>query len=80
MMRKMKINKNELNRRIQVLREISGAAELTFSLLRFNYEPMVVEIRACTFCGEVFCTRVYLSWLMRVSAQELQAFTKQYLS
>lgn len=80
MMRKMKINKNELNRRIQVLREISGAAELTFSLLRFNYEPMVVEIRACTFCGEVYNKRVYLSWLMRVSAQELRRFAQRYLT
>ena len=66
--------------RVEYLKQCSGAAELTFLLQRFSYEPVVVDIRACTFCGEVFCTRVYLSWLMRVSAQELQAFAKQYLS
>ena len=61
--------KSELNRRIQVLREISGTAELT-----------VVDIRACTFCGEVYNVRVYLSWLLRISQQELRRFAGQYLS
>ena len=80
MMRKMGINKNELNRRIQVLREISGAAELTVRVHRYNYEPPIVDIRACTFCGEVYKKRVYLSWLMRVSAQELRRFAQKYLT
>lgn len=80
MMRKMEINKNELNRRIQVLREISGAAELTVRVHRYNYEPPVVDIRACTFCGEVYNRRVYLSWLLRVSAQELCRFAQRYLT
>lgn len=66
--------------RVEYLKQCSGAAELTFSLLRFNYEPMVVDIRACTFCGEVYNKRVYLSWLLRVSAQELHRFAGQYLS
>lgn len=80
MMRKMGINKDELNRRIQVLREISGAAELTVRVHRYNYEPPIVDIRACTFCGEVYEKRVYLSWLMRVSAQELRRFAQRYLT
>lgn len=80
MMRKMEINKNELNRRIQVLREISGAAELTVRVHRYNYEPPIVDIRACTFCGEVYKKRVYLSWLLRVSAQELHRFAQRYLT
>lgn len=72
--------KSELNRRIQVLREISGAAELTVRVHRHNYEPTVVDIRACTFCGEVYNVRVYLSWLLRISQQELHRFAGQYLS
>lgn len=72
--------KSELNRRIQVLREISGAAELAVRLQRFNSEPTVVDIRACTFSGEVYNKRVYLSWLLRVSAQELRRFAQRYLT
>lgn len=66
--------------RVGYLKECCGASELTVRLQRFNSEPTVVDIRACTFCGEVYNVRVYLSWLLRVSAQELQAFAKQYLS
>jgi hypothetical protein len=66
--------------RVEYLKQCSGAAELTFSLLRYNYEPMVVDIRTCTFCGEVYNKRVYLSWLMRVSWQELREFARSYLS
>lgn len=66
--------------RVGYLRECSGAAELTVRLQRFNSEPTVVDIRACTFCGEVYNVRVYLSWLMRVSAQELRRFAQRYLT
>lgn len=72
--------KSELNRRIQVLREISGAAELTVRLQRFNSEPTIVDIRACTYCGEVYNVRVYLSWLLRISQQELHRFAQRYLT
>lgn len=66
--------------RVGYLRECSGAAELTVRLQRFNSEPTVVDIRACTFCGEVYNVRVYLSWLLRISQQELHRFAGQYLS
>lgn len=66
--------------RVGYLRECSGAAELTVRLQRFNSEPTVVDIRACTFCGEVYNKRVYLSWLLRVSAQELCRFAQRYLT
>lgn len=65
--------------RIDYLKKCSGAAELTVRLQRFNSEPTVVDIRACTFCGEVYNYRVYLSWLMRVSAKELWKFATEYL-
>ena len=65
--------------RIDYLKKCSGAAELTVRVHRYNYEPMIVDIRACTFCGEVYNYRVYLSWLMRVSAQELRKFATEYL-
>lgn len=65
--------------RVGYLRECSGAAELTVRLQRFNSEPTVVDIRACTFCGEVYNYRVYLSWLMQVSAKELWKFATEYL-
>lgn len=66
--------------RVGYLRECSGAAELTVRVHRYNYEPPIVDIRACTFSGEVYNKRVYLSWLLRVSAQELHRFAGQYLS
>ena len=40
--------------RIDYLKKCSGAAELTVRVHRYNYEPMIVDIRACTFCGEDF--------------------------
>jgi hypothetical protein len=66
--------------RVGYLKECSGAAELTVRVHRYNYEPPIVDIRACTFCGEVYKKRVYLSWLMRVSAQELHRFAQRYLT
>ena len=66
--------------RIGYLKECCGAAELTVRVHRYNYEPPIVDIRACTFCGEVYKKRVYLSWLMRVSAQELCRFAQRYLT
>ena len=65
---------------IEYIRECSGAAELTVRLLQFNCEPTVVDLKACTYCGEVFSKRVYLSYLMRVSPQELRRFAEHYLS
>lgn len=66
--------------RVEYLKQCSGTAELTFLLQRFSYEPVVVDIRACTFCGEVYNKRVYLSWLLRVSAHELCRFAQRYLT
>ena len=66
--------------RVGYLKECIGAAELTVRVHRCNYEPPIVDIRACTFCGEVYKKRVYLSWLMRVSAQELCRFAQRYLT
>lgn len=66
--------------RIGYLKECCGAAELTVRVHRYNYEPPIVDIRACTFCGEVYNRRVYLSWLLRVSAQELCRFAQRYLT
>jgi hypothetical protein len=66
--------------RVGYLKECCGAAELTVRVHRYNYEPPIVDIRACTFCGEVYNRRVYLSWLMRVSWQELGEFARRYLS
>lgn len=66
--------------RVGYLRQCSGAAELAVRLQRFNSEPTVVDIRACTFCGEVYNKRVYLSWLLRVSTQELHRFAQRYLT
>lgn len=66
--------------RIGYLKECCGAAELTVRVHRYNYEPPIADIRACTFCGEVYNRRVYLSWLMRVSAQELCRFAQRYLT
>ena len=47
--------------RVRYLRNCCGAAELTVRVHRYNYEPPIVDIRACTFCGEVYKKRVYLS-------------------
>ena len=66
--------------RVEYLKQCSGAAELTTRVHRYNYEPPIVDIRACTFCGEVYQKRVYLSWLLRVSTQELCRFAQRYLT
>ena len=66
--------------RVGYLKECCGAAELTVRVHRYNYEPPIVDIRACTFCGEVYKKRVYLSWLLRISQQELRRFAQRYLT
>lgn len=71
--------KNSFELRKAEIQKISHACELTITLHRYNYEPQTVNIKACTFDGEVFNVRVYLSWLLRISSQELQHFVKRYL-
>jgi hypothetical protein len=70
---------DQLDARIALLRKISGAAELSYIVFRINYEPSKVSIKVCTFDGEVLQKDVYLSWLLRISDQELKDFTNNYL-
>lgn len=73
-------DKDELDRVLRDIRRFSGTAELTHQLYRIDYEPARVRLRSCTYCGEVFLVSVYLSWLLRISQQELREFARSYLS
>lgn len=75
----MNDQKKQLDGRISLLRRISGAAELSYVVFRINYEPSKVSIKVCTFDGEVLQKDVYLSWLLRISDQELKDFAQNYL-
>lgn len=70
---------DQLDNKVALLRKISGAAELSYVVFRMNYEPSKVSIKVCTFDGEVLQKDVYLSWLLRISEQELIDFAHRYL-
>ena len=65
--------------RVEYIRKCCKAAQVSVKVHRYNYEPTIVDFRACTFDNEVFGARKYLSWVQRVSMQELKAFAQQYL-
>jgi hypothetical protein len=75
----MNDQKKQLDSRISLLCKSSGAAELTHMTFRIDHEPPKVLLKVCTFDGESLQKAVYLSWLLRISEQELIDFAHRYL-
>jgi hypothetical protein len=70
----------QIQNRIHFIKQITPAAELSYVRYRINSEPARIGFKVCTFDGEVYQASVYVSWLLRVSLDEIAEFAHEYLS